>query len=183
MEDNCQELLLCSLNNFYKNNYKYKTLLKDIINGNNKLSLRLIDWLVTHYSRINNIYYWINNNKDDEKIYPELPDEKNNKYKRVNLYFDYRAQLKSYNKLYFDTFRRHQRISFYIDDDDVVETTVGQLNFFRWAFNNNIINYAIQNYDEIYNSMIKNNSYSKKLYNKLIFYQQINKENCIIRFD
>ena len=183
MEDNCQELLLCSLNIFYKNNFKYKILLKEIISGNHKLSLRLIDWLVTHYSRINNIYYWININKKDNYIYDKLPDEKNNKYNRINLYFDYRAQLKSYNKLNFDTFRRHQRISFYIDDNDIIDTTVGQLNFFRWAFNNKIIDYAIENYNDIYCSMIKNNSYSKKQFNKLIFYQQINKANCIIRFD
>ena len=65
------------------------------------------------------------------------------KYKKVNLYLNYRAQLKSYAKLNFDTFRRHNRITFYINKNDTITTTIGQLNFFRWAFNNNIIDLRI----------------------------------------
>lgn len=178
---NCQELLLVSINDFYHKNYKFKKELKDIISGNHKLSLRLIDWLVTHYSRNNNIYYWISNK--EEKIYNNLPDNCNNDicYKKLNLYYDYRAQLKSYSKLHFDTFRRHQRITFYIDDDNTIQSTVGQLNFFRWIFNNKIILYALDNYDTIYNDMINNNSYNKKNSKKI--FQEIIKTNSILRFD
>ena len=59
MGDLCQDLLLKSLTEFYKKNSDYKIILKNIINGNHKLSLRIIEWLVTHYSKSNNIYYWI----------------------------------------------------------------------------------------------------------------------------
>ena len=153
VEKNCQDLLLISLNDFYNKNPEYKFILKKIINGNHKLSLRLIDWLVTHYSRINNIYYWIHNNSE---IFYHLPIN-NNIFKKINLYLDYRAQLKSYAKLYFDTFRRHQRISFFIKDNDFIETTIGQLNFFRWILNNNIITYALDNYDLFIGSLKESN--------------------------
>ena len=178
VEKNCQDLLLISLNDFYNKNPEYKFILKKIINGNHKLSLRLIDWLVTHYSRINNIYYWIHNNSE---IFYNLPIN-NNIYKKINLYLDYRAQLKSYAKLYFDTFRRHQRISFFIKDNDFIETTIGQLNFFRWIFNNNIITYALDNYDKIYSNMISCTSYTKKNKNNNNI-QAITKSKCILRFD
>ena len=76
----------------------------------------------------NNIYYW---KLDNDKIYYNLPSNDNRRFKKINIYLDYRAQLKSYTKLNFDTFRRHHRISFYINDKDKIETTTGQLNFFR----------------------------------------------------
>ena len=177
-KQNCQELLLCSINDFYQKNLNFKNIFKDIITGNHKLSLRLIDWLVTHYSRNNNIFYWLTNLDDD--IYYNLPDNINNEitYKKINLYHDYRAQLKSYSKLNFDTFRRHERITFYIDDKNSIETTVGQLNFFRWIFNNKIIYYA-----NIYNDMIANNNYNKKIIKKNNNFQEIIKTNSILRFD
>lgn len=178
MKNNCQELLLSSLNIFYDKNHNFKILFKNIIHGNHKLSLRLIDWLITHYSKNKNIYYWININ-DNNNIYYKLPNIDNKYIKKINIYNDYRAQLKSYSKLNFDTFRRHERISFYIDDDEFIETTVGQLNFFRWVFNNNIINYVLENYDIIYNNMINNNKNSIK---KNIF-QEIIKTNSVLRFD
>ena len=178
MKNNCQELLLSSLNNFYDKNHRFKILFKNIIHGNHKLSLRLIDWLITHYSKNKNIYYWIDIN-DDNNIYYKLPIIDNIYIKKINIYNDYRAQLKSYSKLNFDTFRRHERISFYIHNDEFIETTVGQLNFFRWVFNNNIINYVLENYDIIYNNMINNN---KNCIKKNIF-QEIIKTNSVLRFD
>lgn len=178
MKNNCQELLLSSLNNFYNKNTDFKLLLKSIVNGNHKLSLRLIDWLITHYSKNKNIFYWIDVNNNNY-IYYQLPNINNNNIKKINIYNDYRAQLKSYSKLNFDTFRRHERISFYIDNNEFIETTVGQLNFFRWVFNNNIINYVLDNYDIIYNSMINSNKNTTK--NNT--FQEIIKSNCIVRFD
>jgi len=175
-----QNLLLKSLIDFYNKNPEYKLTLKNIINGKHKLSLRIIEWLVTHYAKSNNIYYWIDNNKN---IYKEFPiDSLICNIKKVNLYQDYRAQLKSYSKFNFDSFRRHHRITFFISEDktEYIETTVGQLNFFRWIFNNNIINYAINNYDIIYKKMIDNNICKcKATYND----HDIIKTRCLLRFD
>ena len=176
-KNNCQELLLKSLNDYYNRNNNLKKIFSDIISGKHKLSLRLIDWLVTHYARDNNIYYWY----DKDNIYNEIPYNKEN-MKKINVYLDYRAQLKSYTKLYFDTFRRHQRISFYIDNDKMIETTLGQLNFFRWIFNNNILLYVEKNYQLIYNNMIHFNKNNKKI-KKNINKQQIINTKSILTFN
>jgi hypothetical protein len=175
-----QNLLLKSLTDFYNKNVEYKLILKNIINGKHKLSLRIIEWLVTHYAKSNNIYYWID---DDKVIYKDFPaDNFKGNIRKINLYQDYRAQLKSYSKFNFDSFRRHHRITFFISEDktEYIETTVGQLNFFRWIFNNNIINYAINNYDIIYKKMIDNNTCKCKVpYND----HDIIKTKCLLRFD
>ena len=187
------ELLLNSLTSFYTNNEEYKIILKKIINGKHELSLRMIDWLVTRFAKSNNIIYWINDN--DDKIYNYLPENddliKNDKFKKITLYLDYRAQLKSFKKFNFDAFRRHKRIFFKINDktDEFIETTIGQLNFFKWAFNNKIINYAIDNQKNIYENMskfsykkqIKNNSSNNK--NSLIPKQDIINAKCYVIFD
>jgi len=188
------ELLLNSLNAFYSNNNEYKLILKNIINGKHELSLRMIDWLVTRFSKSNNIIYWINDT--DDKIYDFLPENddsfliKNDKFKKINVYLDYRAQLKSFKKFNFDAFRRHKRISFKINDkeDEFIETTIGQLNFFKWAFNNKIINYAIDNQKNIYENMSKF-SYKKQNFNNdknkhsLIPKQDIINTKCYVIFD
>jgi hypothetical protein len=188
------ELLLNSLNTFYSNNEEYKLILKNIINGKHELSLRMIDWLVTRFSKSNNIIYWINDT--DDKIYDFLPENddsiliKNDKFKKINVSLDYRAQLKSFKKFNFDAFRRHKRISFKINDkeDEFIETTIGQLNFFKWAFNNKIINYAIDNQKNIYENMSKF-SYKKQNFNNdknkhsLIPKQDIINTKCYVIFD
>ena len=191
MTDNntTKELLLSSLISFYSNNNNYKSILKIIIDGKHELSLRMIDWLVTRYAKNNNIIYWINDT--DDNIYYNLPDNyPNEKYRKINLYLDYRAQLKSFKKFNFDAFRRHERITFYIGDnikkeaEDYIETTIGQLNFFKWAFNNKIIIYALQNQKNIYDNMSKF-SYKKQINYKysLIPKQDIINTRCFVRFD
>jgi hypothetical protein len=192
MTDNnsSKELLLSSLNSFYNNHTIYKLTLKTIIDGKHELSLRMIDWLVTRYAKTNNIIYWINETNDN--IYYNLPENYNNeKYKKITLYLDYRAQLKSFKKFNFDAFRRHDRISFNINnnnncDDDFIETTIGQLNFFKWAFNTKIITYAIENQKKIYENMSKF-SYKKQIKisnkNSLVPKQDIINTKCYVVFD
>jgi len=178
-----KDLLLSSINCFYKGNDKYKLILKDIIEGKHELSLRMIDWLVTRYAKNNNIIYWISD--VDDKIYHNLPDNySSEKFKKITLYLDYRAQLKSFKKFNFDAFRRHERINFNITETEEIETTVGQLNFFKWAFNNKIITYAIENQKKIYENMSKF-SYKKQnsIKNSLIPKQDIINTKCFIVFD
>jgi len=183
-----KDLLLTSIGDFYKKNENYRKILKNIIESKHKLSLRMIDWLVTHYSKNNNIIYWICENNNE--IYDINPSnlEDCDKYKKVNLYLDYRAQLKSYTKFNFDSFRRHDRITFFLDSEKeiTIETTIGQLNFFRWAFNNRIIEYALLNQKDIYENMSKN-SYKKisknKNKNTLVPKQDIISTKCYLRFD
>ncbi len=185
MSDSGKDLLLSSLTSYYNKNNDNKYILKDIIDGKHQLSLRMIDWLVTIYAKNNNIIYWISNENDE--IYYNLPDGNANKYKKINLYLDYRAQLKSFKKINFDSFRRHDRITFIIDSDkqQSIESTIGQLNFFKWAFTNKVIIFALENQKIIYENMSKN-TYKKNIKKKknlLIPRQDIIMTKCYVSFD
>lgn len=146
-----RSLLLTSLTNYYHNHLSDAQQLKSILDGSSPISLRILDWFVTHYAKKQNITYWLTIKKD-ALYYQYQPDEDIFKF---NLYVDYRAQLKSYTKLLFDPFRRHERISFIIKHQplQVIETTVGQLNFFRWIFDNHVLEYMLENLNTIEQEM------------------------------
>ena len=63
----------------------------------------------------------------------------------MNVFHSYKSQLKAYSKKRFDPFCRRDRLLFVIDDEVSVETTIGQLNFFKWAISNLILDYIEQN--------------------------------------
>ena len=152
-----------TLVNFLLNYYKTKiTLFKDIIYQNTPLSLRLLDWLVTNYSKKYNIIYPLVSS--NETIY-------------FNIYLDYKNQLKAYSKKFFDPFCRQKRLIINTQTfkwreypnntlDDISEneivTTVGQLNFFRWFIDNKILDYALSNIKLIDSDMINTMTYKKK---------------------
>ena len=66
------DVLLTSLHNYYKNEKNMKKLL-EVINEN-KVSLRIIDWFVTNYSKKNNIYYGIYKDKEGGLTFNEGKD-------------------------------------------------------------------------------------------------------------
>ena len=138
------DILLTKLLEFYyKDNNLQKML--SIINGTSKISLRIVDWFSTNYSKKNFTMY---------------ETEKNPRFK---VYEDYKLKLKAYSKKRFDPFCRWERIQVPIEknSDYSFETTIGQLNFFKWALENNIIHYIDSHYNEIENDMNENNSLSK----------------------
>lgn len=144
-----QSLLLTSVTNYFDKRQNYKKCLYEIVHGRSVLSLRVIDWFVTHYIKSNNTIYWVDDDKN--RLVEAFPDAGGRNLRKVHLYLDYRAQLKSYTKLHFDPFRRHNRVSFVIDPKEnvILETTVGQLNFFRWCFHNHIMEYICNHLAEI----------------------------------
>ena len=83
-------------------------------------------------------------------------------YKQFNTYHSYKSQLKSYSKKRFDPFCRRERIQFEYDENKHIETTVGQLNFFKWAIDNLIIDFIIANYKEIEEDMTNSFQIIKK---------------------
>ncbi len=126
-----------------------------IIDGKHKISLRLMDWFVTRYAYKQKTVY---------KVLPEDKDED-----KFNVHISYKAQLKSYKKRYFDPFRRSRKgrgkFKYLYDKENnkdlFLATTIGQLNFFRWAFKNNIVSYIENNYDAISNAMVSSNKEEK----------------------
>jgi hypothetical protein len=78
------------------------------------------------------------------------------------VYNDYKLKLKAYSKKRFDPFCRWERITIPYNENNHMETTIGQLNFFKWAIENNIIDYIKNNYENIEKDMNERNSISKK---------------------
>lgn len=138
---NSKDLLMVSLSNFYNNKSNINKIIP-IINpsNNNRVSLRLIDWFVTNYSKKNNTI--ISKKKDNNVIH-------------FNVYLSYRSQLKAFSKQLFDSFRRRDRITFFYDVEKSIETTIGQLNMFRWILQNDILEYIQNHLEDIEADMIK----------------------------
>lgn len=143
------ELLLVSIRKFFYEKENQEKFLP-IVNGSSKISLRLIDWFVTNYSKKNNVMVDTNiNNKPQKKI----------------VHLDYKAQLKAYSKRWFDPFCRRERINFKYSDTEELITTVGQLNFFRWFIENDYLDFVEQNREIIEKDMnvsIKQNQKTTK---------------------
>ena len=151
------ELLLKNLMIFYKTNdldgnynpnNNLDKMLK-IITGESKISLRIVDWFATNYAKKYYTLYVIEGTQD-------------NITRRFKVYDDYKLKLKAYSKRRFDPFCRWDRISIPYTNDKFIETTIGQLNFFKWALENKVIDYIEQNYAEIEKDMNNRNSTSKR---------------------
>lgn len=156
---NRQELLLSKLKLFYSTS-KIKKLLK-IINGETKLSLRIIDWFVTNYTKKNNVLLYVTKTKSVIEKNTQTKKTKKAKLESYdlpfNIYLNYKSQLKAYSKKNFDPFCRRERINFYYNNEqDFIVTTIGQLNFFKWAIENNVLDYIEKHIDTIESDMNKN---------------------------
>lgn len=135
-----RNLLTVSLSRFYAQGGHMKELLP-YIDGTASISLRLIDWFVTNYAKTHNVILTRKSANGDMTSF--------------NVFLSYRAQLKAYSKQQFDPFRRRDRIMFHYDvHGGVVETTIGQLNFFRWMLTNNVMSYVRDHAELIERDMI-----------------------------
>jgi len=120
-----------------------------IITGESKISLRIVDWFATNYAKKHYTLFTIEQTSD-------------NISRRFKVYDDYKLKLKAYSKSRFDPFCRWGRISIPYTKGKFIETTIGQLNFFKWALENKVIEYVEQNYDTIEKDMNSRNSTSKR---------------------
>ena len=143
-------LLMKCLMDFYADKNKLNEMM-NIINGESKISLRIVDWFVTNYAKKFYTVYELPIERNDEQIMI-----------RFKVYNDYKLKLKAYSKRRFDPFCRWERITIPYNENNHMETTIGQLNFFKWAIENNIIQYIQKNYQDIEKDMNERNSISKK---------------------
>jgi hypothetical protein len=116
-----QELIISSLQRFYSGRNDLNEIV-ELLKGTSDVSLRLIDWFVTNYSKAHSTSYILNGQE-------------------FVVYMNYKNQLKAYSKKLFDPFCRRERISFQIPGHEAFLTTVGKLNFFRWALEKGILDY------------------------------------------
>jgi hypothetical protein len=148
-----ESLIKSKLLDFYKNKENLNILLP-IILQKTRLSLRSLDWFVTNYCKKNNINYLL---LKDNNLVTYFP------------YKSYKSQLKAYSKKFCDPFCRRERIIFdyknnvivdyinkssiEIDHNEYIITTLGQLNFFKFAIKDSIIKYAMENINDIEKDM------------------------------
>lgn len=158
-----ENMLIRSLEKFYMN-VKNMHIILPIINGESNISMRLIDFFVTNYSKKFRVTYNINENGNNTIF---------------NVYSSYKSQLKAYNKKYFDPFSRGNRIPFFFPDDCII-TTIGQLNFFKWFISKKIIDYVTENLEKIELSLasskktVKTTKKKKKKLNNKLNYNIVN---------
>ena len=109
-----------------------------IVTETSNISLRILDWFVTNYSK-----------EHTKKIMTHID------FKDFDIYNSYKSQLKAFNKKLFDPFcRLHNskninKFRFYYENGKYIITTTGQLNFFKWAIENNVIKYVEEHYSDI----------------------------------
>jgi hypothetical protein len=138
-----QELIVNSLQRFYAGRQDKEEIMK-LLEGTSEISLRLIDWFVTNYAKQHNISYILNNQE-------------------FLVYTNYKSQLKAYSKKLFDPFCRRERIMFQIPGQPLFQTTVGKLNFFRWALEKGVLDYIKMNFAKVETAMNSNSRELQKI--------------------
>ena len=128
-----QELIIASLQRFYSGRQDLDEIV-ELLKGTSEVSLRLVDWFVTNFAKAHSTSYILNGQE-------------------FVVYMNYKNQLKAYSKKLFDPFCRRERISFQIPGHDAFLTTVGKLNFFRWALEKGILDYIKGHQPEIEKEM------------------------------
>ena len=150
-----QDWLLSELLIFYQNK-EYLEIVKKIVNreftvGSNslssdfsdssstasstkKVSIRIINWFVTNYAKQHFTVY-------------------ENGSERFFVWTRFRSAEDGYSKELFDPYCRKDRIIIPYDETTQIVTTIGQLNFFKWAITNKVIEYIVAHYDEITRDM------------------------------
>jgi len=96
-----------------------------ILKGKGEISIRLVDWFVTNYSKKNKVII-----------------------DKVKVYESYKLQLRDLSKKNFDPFCRWNKIQLKIGDINII-TSNSQVTFFKWAIHNKIIDYIRKNHHKL----------------------------------
>jgi len=125
-------------------------ILYNVLKKKSVYSLRVLEWFVTNYCKKHLVVYKVNGIQ-------------------FNVYKKYKDNLKSYSKERFDPFKRTKvsenlssKIKLKTKSGDVFETSICQMNFFKWMITNNIHNYVEKNIKLIKEDMNKSNNNKDK---------------------
>jgi hypothetical protein len=177
-----QYLLIIPITNFFKKT-RNLYILYNILKCKSVISLRLVEYFVVNYVLDNNTHFDLSRYKSNPSyiidnlftIQKQWSDYDNNYDDDKSTFSDlfmihdnYKCKLKEYNKKNFDPFCRWQRIIIIYDKKSILkdgelitireksfETTVAQLNFFKWIIENHIIDYIVEHFEEINVAMNK----------------------------
>lgn len=114
-----------SLERFYEDDAN-KKILDGVLNREDGISLRNLEWFITKFSKDKRVRYKTQNGRE------------------FDVHLGYKSSLDGYSKKLFDPFCRSGKIEFMGH-----QTTVAQLNFIRWCINNDIFTYMMENKDAI----------------------------------
>jgi len=150
-----QDWLLNELLIFYQNR-EYLEIIKKIINRefviekskspSQKISIRIVNWFVTNYAKQHFTVYEIPKEMDTDAEKAVVMD-------RFFVWTRFRSAEDGYSKELFDPYCRKDRIMIPYDEHTHIVTTIGQLNFFKWAIVNKVIDYIMEHYEEITRDM------------------------------
>ncbi|CAM9138460.1 unnamed protein product, partial [Ectocarpus sp. 8 AP-2014] len=130
----------------------------DIVHHKNGLSLRIIDWLITNFTKSFSVAI-----ESDG-----LPR---------NLRRDYRKNLSAHNKKNFDPFARRRRIHIVLLGKEKRVSTIGQLNFFRWFLSKNLVGFLLENKSVIEKHMKDSDTNQDRAVKRKQAVSQLRREN------
>ena len=145
-KERLENLKIQNVLKFYEHDLHMKEFIEIVVEKIGNIKLYVINWFVTNYVKKNNIYYSIlrpNGKKEVFYVFESYLNQLNaNKKKEFDPFF--RCQSKSYKLSY--TNKTTQETLYF-------ECSIGQLNFFRWAIENLIIDYIRNHVIEIRSDM------------------------------
>jgi hypothetical protein len=94
---------------------------------------------------------------------------------------NYKHQLKQYNKRNFDPFSRGEQIKIYYNNKSSFNTTICQLNFLKWAIENYILDYIVDNIDKLQEAMQKHEKEALKEKQEKLKTAKTRKNNSILQ--
>lgn len=147
-----EQSMMPSLIEFFSHEHNFE-ILKEFIDGrkarsskDGRLSFGLLDWFNVNYSKQYGVEY---------KLY------RMGRERTIYVWQAYNAALDGYGKERFDPFARGKSkggaIALTLNvggKDESITTTLRQLNYFRWAIENGIINYVKTHVEEIYDDFV-----------------------------
>jgi hypothetical protein len=139
---NKHDLIMKKVKRFFDKQQNFEKL-KPMLTQECNISLRVLDWSTTNWSKKNTIM---------------LETYRNGHKEIINMFLDYKANLKAFSKKSFDPFCRRERIMLRFECDSEKKTyitTTAQLNFMKWAIESGVLDYCKANIDLLEADMVK----------------------------
>jgi hypothetical protein len=139
---NKHDLIMRKVKRFFDQQENFEKL-KPMLTQECNISLRVLDWSTTNWSKKNTV---------------TLETYRNGYREIINMFLDYKANLKAFSKKSFDPFCRRERIMLRFECDTEQKTyitTTAQLNFMKWAIESGVLDYCKVNIEMLEADMVK----------------------------
>lgn len=139
------QILTCELKRYFTAHpEEYEELRQIITNkrGNTKKSLpslRGLEYVTTHMAKLHDMGFFYRNERGED-VY-------------CDFYHAYKTMLGDYKKRHFDSFRRTAEIQFQIPNHAPIKTTIAQMQWGRWIYEQSVMLWVKQNWPEVRISM------------------------------